>query len=123
MFSFYSLLHLGDIGYDLTGIPDDRLEIAKTVFETIGNVIGCSARATISIQSNFYELGGNSLNSVLAVTQLRDKGYLIGVTDFITANCLGDVLNTICMGGFASENLTKFNEIPLAAHHKQQVIS
>lgn len=123
MFSFYSLLHLGDIGYDLTGIPDDRLEIAKTVFETIGNVIGCSARATISIQSNFYELGGNSLNSVLAVTQLRDKGYLIGVTDFITANCLGDVLNTICMGGFASENLTKFNAIPLAAHHKQQVIS
>lgn len=115
---------LGGIVYDLTGIPSDRLKVAEKVFEIVGNIIGSSTRATISARNNFYELGGDSLNSVLTVIQLRDEGYFIGVTDFITANCLGDVIDKICNEeATVEENLTKFNTIPLTMHHKHQVIS
>lgn len=85
-------------------------------------MIGSSTRATISVQSNFYELGGNSLNSVLTVTQLRDNGFFIGVTDFITAKCLGDVVYKIVERRKAEENVTQFTVTPLKMQHKQQVI-
>ncbi len=114
----------GGVGYDLTDIPDDRLKTAKDVFQIISNVIGPSNRCTISLKSNFYALGGNSLNSILTVIQLRDKGHFIGITDFITAKCLAVVLDKICDGGNVEENLTKqFNTIPLEYHHKHHVIA
>lgn len=118
-----NLLRIGDIEYDFTGIPDDRLQTAKEVFEIIGSVSKFTSRITISAQSNFYQLGGDSLNSVLTVSKLRDKGFCIGVTDFITAKCLGDVLDKICDEEMVEENLTKFKTIPLTMHHKHQVIS
>jgi hypothetical protein len=31
--------------------------------------------------ANFYDLGGNSLNSVVTVTKLRQQGYVIGQSD------------------------------------------
>lgn len=76
------------IDYDYTGIPADEMQKAKVLFETVGEVIGRSARTTISLQSNFYELGGNSLNSIYTVAKLRDRGYSIGITNFVTAKNL-----------------------------------
>lgn len=96
---------------------------AKEVFEIIGNVIGVPVNAPISVQSNFLELGGDSLKSILTVAQLNDKGYSIGVIDFIAAKCLGDVLAKICNEETVNENLTKFRTIPLSMYHKHQVIS
>lgn len=93
------------------------------MFQIVGNVLGNSTRMKISASHSFYELGGDSLNSVLTVTQLRNEGYFIGVTDFITAKCLGDVLSKICEKGHVEEKLTKFKSTPLTTHHKHQVIS
>lgn len=81
--------------YDYSGIPEQQLHIAKDLFETIGQVIGRSTRFTLSKTSNFYELGGNSLNSIFTVTQLRNKGYFISITDFISAKNLGEILTKI----------------------------
>ncbi len=92
------------------------------MFEIIGNVLGLSIRGTISAQSNFYELGGDSLNSVQTVAELHDKGFFIGVTDFISADCLGDVVNKICERILINERLTKYQTVPLAMHHRQNVI-
>lgn len=68
------------------------MQKARVFFETIGQVIGRSTRTTISLQSNFYELGGNSLNSIYTVAKLRDCGYSIEITNFISAKSLREAL-------------------------------
>ncbi|XP_043518674.1 mycosubtilin synthase subunit C isoform X2 [Frieseomelitta varia] len=78
---------------DYTDIPEKNLAKAKVLFPTVASVIGAGGRADVSISANFYELGGNSLNSIYTVTKLRDQGYEIGITEFITAKCLGEVLD------------------------------
>lgn len=65
---------------------------AKILFETIASVLQRSARQTISIKSNFFESGGNSLNSIYTITRLNEQGYQIGIGDFLAAKTLGDVL-------------------------------
>jgi len=59
----------------------------------------------VTLHSNFYELGGNSLNSVYTVTKLRDQGYQIGITDFIMAKDLAEVLNHMKLISFDEEPL------------------
>lgn len=74
-------------------MPSQDLAKARVLFPTIASVIGRSSRAPITLHANFYELGGNSLNSVYTVTKLRDQDYHIGITDFITAKNLAEILN------------------------------
>ncbi|XP_076759929.1 nonribosomal peptide synthetase ebony [Xylocopa sonorina] len=78
---------------DYTGVPEKHLVKAKILFPTIASVIGTHGRADIKYDSNFYELGGNSLNSIYTVTKLKDQGYEIGITEFITAKNLAEVLD------------------------------
>lgn len=80
------------IDYDYTGVAENELNMARALFETIGEVIGRSTRATISLESNFYGLGGNSLNSIYTVAKLRDRGYFIEITNFISAKILKETL-------------------------------
>lgn len=86
------------IDCDYTGVSDILQEKAETLFRTVASVIGKSFRSTININSNFYELGGNSLNSIFTVTKLQDQGYQIAITDFLTAKNMKDILEkmTIC---------------------------
>lgn len=58
-------------------VPLNQQQAARVLFETVASVLGQSARACISIDANFYELGGNSLNSIYTITKLNDKGYNI----------------------------------------------
>lgn len=103
--------------------------MAKVLFETIGEVIGRSARATISLESNFYALGGNSLNSIYTVAKLRDRGYYIEITNFISAKNLREILDYLTeMEGnrsqriISSENKGDFFAVPLKIDHKKQTI-
>ncbi|XP_055850817.1 beta-alanyl-bioamine nonribosomal peptide synthetase ebony-like isoform X2 [Episyrphus balteatus] len=89
------------IPMDFSQVPDDLKVIARDAFNIIESVIGRSARGTLTVESNFYEMGGNSLNSIIAVTLLREKGYHIEISDFISAKNLGEVLRTV------SNELTK----------------
>nr|CAD7420037.1 unnamed protein product [Timema poppensis] len=123
----------GKAELDYSNIPDKKIEAARALFETVASVLGSSIRSRISIASNFYELGGNSLNSVYTVTKLQDQGFLIGsysttiekqglepqqslpilrVSEFISCNTLGDVLNKM-RGEY-------YEEDPILAHGKQQ---
>jgi hypothetical protein len=68
----------GSLELDYTGITATQLEAARTLFETVASVLGGSARSKVCREANFYELGGNSLNSVFTVTKLRQQGYVIG---------------------------------------------
>lgn len=80
---------------DLKHVPKDQLKTAKQIFEIIGQSIGRELRKKVSVKSNFFELGGNSMNSLYTVTELRNKGFYIGITDFLTADNLGVVLKKI----------------------------
>jgi len=68
-------------GLDYTGIEANQLEAARTLFETVVSVLGGSIRSKVCRGANFYDLGGNSLNSVFTVTKLREQGYVIGQSD------------------------------------------
>lgn len=117
------------IDYDYTGVAENELQMARALFETIGEVIGRSARATVSLESNFYELGGNSLNSIYTVAKLRDRGYFIEITNFISANLLKETLaymteikvnnNTEIA---PSENEKNYVASPLEMGHKNETI-
>jgi transcription antitermination factor NusG len=54
------------------------MEAAHILFETVISVLGGSTRSKVWRGANFYDLGGNSLNSVFTVTKLRQQGYVIG---------------------------------------------
>lgn len=87
------------IDQDYAGVPASQLQIARDLFEIVGNAIGRSIRGAVNVKSNFYELGGNSLNSILTVSQLKEKGYFVSITQFITAANLGEILNLISKTG------------------------
>lgn len=104
----------------------NELQMTKALFETIGEVIGRSTRTTISLKSNFYELGGNSLNSIFTVARLREKGYFIEVSDFIAAKTLHEMLAHINENDNGDKclvkNVPKFTAMPLAMEHKNDTI-
>lgn len=74
-------------------MPSQDLAKARVLFPTVASVIGRNGCAHVTLHANFYELGGNSLNSVYTVTKLRDQGYQIGITDFIMAKSLAEILD------------------------------
>lgn len=114
------------IDYDYSGVSLNELQTTKILFETIGEVIGRSTRTTISLNSNFYELGGNSLNSIFTVARLREKGFSIEVSDFIAAKNLHDMLAHINENGNSDNRLEKngpkFTAQPVAMEHKNDTI-
>lgn len=63
---------------DFSELSEQQRPMAHCLLTTVAAVLGGSARGVISLNANFYHLGGNSLNSVFTVTKLRDQGYLIG---------------------------------------------
>lgn len=73
-------------------MPEDQISMARDLFSTIRTAIGNTSQSSISFNSNFYQLGGNSLNSIFTIAQLRKKGYLIEISDFVLAKTLGSVL-------------------------------
>lgn len=78
---------------DLTGVsPEDEAK-ALALLLTVARVLGPTlTRGTkLSISTSFFEIGGNSLNSVLTVTYLQDLGYSIGIGQFMKAEVLGDI--------------------------------
>ncbi|XP_063239802.1 beta-alanyl-bioamine nonribosomal peptide synthetase ebony [Bacillus rossius redtenbacheri] len=78
---------------DYSGVPGKKMAAAQVLFETVGSVLGSSVRSGIRLGASFYELGGNSLNSVYTVTRLREQGYVIGISEFISSATLGEVLD------------------------------
>ncbi|XP_037948636.1 mycosubtilin synthase subunit C [Teleopsis dalmanni] len=118
------------LDYDYSLVPDELKPAARDLFETVGQVIGRSTRATLALQSNFYNLGGNSLNSIFTVTLLREKGYSIGISEFIAAKNLGEILEKMVTNSNKSTDEDwvtacphlNMEAIPLNDSHKNDVI-
>lgn len=117
------------VDFDYTGVSQNELVKARALFETIGEVVGRMARTTISLQSNFYALGGNSLNSIYTAAKLRDRGFSIEISNFISAANLKEILYYMTEidrnpneNVISSENKGKLVAIPLQMEHKKQTI-
>lgn len=101
--------------------------MAQDLFSTIGAVLGRSVRSFISIESNFYQLGGNSLNTINTVAQLRSLGYMIGISDFISATALRSVLDKMSKTTLSSEandvasTMLRLRATPLLLAHMSEV--
>ncbi|XP_067010467.2 beta-alanyl-bioamine nonribosomal peptide synthetase ebony-like [Anabrus simplex] len=126
--------HIGSeserVELDYSDVPEKQKDAATTLFETVVSVLGRPARSRLSLSSNFYELGGNSLNSVYTVTKLQDQGYPITITDFISARNMAHVLERMYPLGenedrnaalLAGENINKYLAEPLKDSHKADV--
>ncbi|KAL1449570.1 hypothetical protein WDU94_002062, partial [Cyamophila willieti] len=68
---------------------------------------------------------GNSLNSIYTITKLRQTGYLVSITDFISAQNLDDILDritpldsTLCNTSSSSSLSEKYECIFLSHAHK-----
>lgn len=84
-----------NFGYDLKTVSKDKRKLARKVFETIGVALGNNARMTLDASSNFYRLGGSSLNSVATVNQLRQHGYAVDINLFLKAKDLGEIIHHV----------------------------
>ncbi|XP_063842218.1 beta-alanyl-bioamine nonribosomal peptide synthetase ebony-like [Scylla paramamosain] len=135
---------LEDVQIDVTGVQSAEEEaMARVLLLTLGRVLGPAVAkgTTLTLESNFFHVGGNSLNSVLAVTSLKDSGYTVGVGEFMKAASLREVLHSMKKvsqeeeeeeegggggGGVCSRSLTtkkQYRREALAHHHKEQVIT
>lgn len=115
--------------YDYTGVAENEMEKAGILFKMIGQVIKRSSRATISLKSNFFALGGNSLNSIYTIAKLRDRGYRIEVSDFLSGSNLRGILDAMreinsnqvqCIEPEVNESI--FVAEPLRMEHKAEAI-
>jgi hypothetical protein len=119
-----------ELEMDFTGVEEKNMDKAKILFETVGNSIGRSIRSKLVATANFYELGGNSLNSIYTIAELRKLGYFISITDFIGAATLGEIIDSIRTSSDADDGeMTtcirsdlELNCVPLALEHKDDTI-
>lgn len=109
---------------DYSGVQTDEMEAAKALFETVGEVLGRAVRGPLSVRVGFYQLGGNSLNSIYTITRLRDKGYFIEISDFLGAATLGEVLTHMTTDPDKCKEVKekKFTSELMKDEHKQRVI-
>ncbi|XP_058810434.1 beta-alanyl-bioamine nonribosomal peptide synthetase ebony [Phymastichus coffea] len=113
--------------YNYANIPIEELNKAKALFDTIGSVVGHNSCNIINIDANFYEIGGNSLNSIYTILKLREQGFHIGITDFITAKTMRDIVSKMTIADMNPNeddlmNTEKYILEMLKECHKTQVI-
>lgn len=85
--------------------------------------------ANLTIKSNFFKSGGNSLNAVYTIFRLRDHGYAIEIGDFISAADLSEIIDLMkeinhnhqqnMMGSGYGEH---FEAEPLKMEHKHEAV-
>lgn len=73
----------------------ERRQVAKTVFHSIGVALGGDFHAKLTADSNFYRIGGSSLNTISTVYDLREKGLHISVNEFVKAKNIGEIIKHV----------------------------
>lgn len=91
----------------------NKSKMAKEVFDIIAKALDTELRGVVSAESNFFELGGSSMNTVYTVQKLSEKGYYIKLTDFIKSKNLGEVLKKITKKKVRPSQISNITERPL----------
>lgn len=74
--------HLDSAAFVTPSTSEEQLliEIVKAVLSL----------SSVSIDDNYYELGGDSLSSLFVITQLQDHGYELSISDLLKSDTLAD---------------------------------
>ena len=74
------------------GLDIQHWDVARTVLKTIRNIVKASKEDHVRLDDNFFEIGGNSINSTMAVSMMKDQGLDIDVEDFVKAKSLRELI-------------------------------
>lgn len=78
--------------FNFEDVAEDDIPKATILYETIIEITKFSSPNRISMCSNFYDIGGDSLNSILVIAELKRRGYVVNVSDFLGSKNLKDIL-------------------------------
>lgn len=71
-------------------------EMAKKILQIVGECIGLPGlNATITAHSNFFDIGGNSLNVIQTITELGESNFQIGTSEFLRTQDMADLVKRI----------------------------
>ncbi|XP_014277643.1 beta-alanyl-bioamine nonribosomal peptide synthetase ebony [Halyomorpha halys] len=103
--------------FDLKGLPDEKKPAMRCLLSTISSLLPPTT-SKLTPKASFYNIGGNSLNSVLTVAKLSEAGYNISISDFISSETLLDIVNKMTLNINA---ITNSNEIDLNNYKFDQI--
>lgn len=83
------------IDYDIRDIPLSKVNKARKVFKAVGTSLGKDFHSRLSIQSNFFNLGGTSINLITTINELCKNDCNISINDFLKAKNLGEVIQSV----------------------------
>nr|XP_053634702.1 uncharacterized protein LOC128690171 [Cherax quadricarinatus] len=124
-----------EVEVDVSGVSEEERSVARTLLLTVARVLGPQVARSehLSLNTSFFDIGGNSLNSVMVVTSLIDLGYSIGIGQFMKAKTLGEVASQLQKASLQEENIgdmckpaddtDQYTCHMLDYHHKEAVIS
>ncbi|XP_069936075.1 beta-alanyl-bioamine nonribosomal peptide synthetase ebony-like, partial [Cherax quadricarinatus] len=86
-----------EVEVDVSGVSKEEAGVARTLLLTVARVLGPQVARSqrLSLNTSFFDIGGNSLNSVLVVTSLIDLGYSIGIGQFMKAKTFREVVTKL----------------------------
>ncbi|CAH1799672.1 unnamed protein product [Owenia fusiformis] len=73
---------------DAVKMPDP---VADVIFSVIAKELGIF-KTSLNYEDNFFNVGGNSVNAMSVLMKLKTHGVSIGITDFIKATSLREVV-------------------------------
>lgn len=77
---------------DLVGASPEEYGNVRRFFSIIGNVIGpAQLNGTIAMRANFFKIGGDSLNAMETVAELKKNGFDIDIEKFNECKNLGEI--------------------------------
>lgn len=80
------------VGFDITNMSAEIGVLYKDLSIIIMNVLKKTENLNLNMEANFFELGTTESDAVSTLIQLRQKGYIVSLLEFLTAKNLGEVL-------------------------------
>lgn len=100
------------VEYDLSKIPRSKFKVARKVFQAIGTALGHDFNSKLTIDSNFFRLGGTSLHVIPTVYELCSQDCNITINEFLTAKTIGEIISHVSEDK-KSESLKVISDVKL----------
>ena len=104
-------------------LNEKEFEKARVLLGAVTKVLGFTENEKPSLASNFFDIGGDSLNMVQVIGHCADVGFVIGMTEFALCSTLADIIKSLQCQSDHVEHLSvpsvlKVEELKAAANGK-----
>ena len=104
-------------------LNEEEFEKARVLLGAVTKVLGFTENEKPSLDSNFFDIGGDSLNMVQVIGHCADVGYVIGMTEFAICSNLAEIIKSLQSQSDHTEQLSipsvlKIEELKAAANGK-----